>query len=169
MPRTAPATAMQAMTIRVDTREQSPFDFASVASPVIPFTTVRATLQTGDYDLAAFADAGRDPIEQIVVERKSLSDLYGSLGHGRERFEREFQRMADYGYAAVVIESDWLQIMRPNDYLRHPTLVRPKSVVQTLLAWSQRYEVHVYPCPGRRFAEQLTHRMLERWARDHER
>lgn len=177
MPRTAPAkagatraagtgtAAAQTLTIRIDTREQDPFTFASVTMPILPLKLIRGTLPTGDY-----ADDGRHclpPAEQAVVERKSLADLYGSLGHGRERFEREFVRLAEYGYAALVIESDWSQIMRPNDYLRHLTRLKPKTVVNTLLAWGERYGVHVWPCPGRRFAEQLTHRIIERWSRDH--
>lgn len=161
MPRTA-----QTLTIRIDTREQDPFTFESVRMPYYPFRVTRGTLPTGDY-----ADDGRiamPPGAQAVVERKSLADLYGTMTRGRDRFERECTRMAEYGYAAIVIEATWEQIMRPNDYLRHGTRMVPRAVVAGLIAFAQRYGVHVIPCPGRRFAEQLTHRIIERWARDHE-
>lgn len=163
MPRTA--SLKQTLTIRVDTREQDPFTFDCVAKPVLPFTVVRGTLKTGDY-----ADDGRcslPPAEQCIVERKSLPDLYSTMARGRGRFERECQRLAEFGYAAIVIEADWHGILRPNEHLQHATKMSPKSVVAGLLAFGQRYGLHVFPCPGRRFAEQLTHRLLERWARDH--
>lgn len=162
----ATKTASQPMTIKVDTREQLAYDFASVKSPQIPFEVVRDTLETGDYSAAVPLTATK--ADMIVIERKSLADLYSTLGHGRERFEREFQRMSEYGYAAVVVEATWEQIADPNKHLKHPTLLVPKTVVATLIAWSQRYGVHVFTCPGRVFAEKLTYRLLERWARDHQ-
>ena len=76
-----PGTAAATLTIRIDTRERDPFDFASVSTPVIPFTAIRATLKTGDYDVAEFAE--RPPADRITVERKSLQDLYKIGGHPR--------------------------------------------------------------------------------------
>ena len=153
------------LTIRIDTREQDPFTFASVSLPVLQFRTVRGMLPTGDY-----ADDDRivlPPADQCVIERKSLADLYGTMGRGRDRFERECERMAEYGYAAIIIEASWHEIADPNTHLRHPTRMRPKTVILGLMAFSRRYGVHILPCPGRRFAEQLTHRIIEGWARDH--
>jgi ERCC4-type nuclease len=43
--------------------------------------------------------------DQIAVERKSLADLFGTLGQGRERFERELVRLSAHQYAAVVDRS----------------------------------------------------------------
>ncbi len=162
----ATATKTKPFTIIVDTREQLPFDFTSVKSPAVPFTVARRTLETGDYSVEAPLTATKS--DMIVIERKSLADLYGSVGVDRDRFEREFRRLSEYGYAALVIEATWEQIADPNRYLKHPTLMQPKSVVATLVAWSQRYGVHVFTCPGRVFAEKLTYRLLERWARDHQ-
>jgi ERCC4-type nuclease len=162
----ATATKTKPFTIIVDTREQLPFDFASVKSPAVPFSVVRQMLETGDYSVEAPLTATK--ADMIVIERKSLADLYGSVGVDRDRFEREFKRLSEYGYAALVIEATWEQIADPNKYLKHLTLMQPKAVVATLVAWSQRYGVHVFTCPGRVFAEKLTYRLLERWARDHQ-
>ena len=64
------------MRILIDTREQLPLDFARYEVDV-----ERATLATADYSLQG--------LETIVgVERKSESDLLGSLTQGRDRFER---------------------------------------------------------------------------------
>jgi ERCC4-type nuclease len=94
------------------------------------------------------------------IERKTPEDFFGSITSGRERFEREFARMSEFAYRALVIEADWSEIVNPS------TRVNPASVVATLIAWSQRYGVHLFLCPGRRFAEQLTYRLLERFRRD---
>jgi len=66
-------------TIIVDSREQTPLVFAH-----LPF--IVSGLPTGDYSVKGLED-------DFTVERKTLSDLYGSLTSGRERFMRELQRM----------------------------------------------------------------------------
>jgi len=154
----------QPFTIDIDTREQLPFPFRHIQDQILPFTVERATLAEGDYGVRTPADTPK--AARIALERKSLPDLYGSLGNGRDRFRREFERLAGYGYAALVIEAPWEAILSPSQYLRHDTAMSPKSVVRSLLAWSQRYGVHVFPCPNRQFAEQLTYRLLERWEVD---
>jgi hypothetical protein len=39
--------------------------------------------------------------------------------------------------------------------------VSPKSVVNSLLAWSVRYRIPVWLCPERKSAETLTFRLLQ--------
>ena len=146
-------------TVIVDTREQHPYSFqgftcdaAKRYKPLIVPLEV-AGLRTGDYSLKGFESV-------VAVERKSLSDLYGSLGQNRERFQREFERLAEMEYAALVIEAGWGAIIGtppPNSKLL------PKTVYRTLIAWQQRYGVHVWPCDTRNFAERSTLRMLERF------
>ena len=81
----------------------------------------------------------------------------------RKRFEKEFQRMSQFEYAALVIESDWNSI-----YKRPPSRsqIKPKQILRTLMAWHMRYNVHVWPCPGRKFAEKTTYLILDRFYRD---
>ena len=73
----------------IDSREQAPYSF--------PKSKV-AMLKTGDY-----STLGMETI--AVVERKSLQDALQSVGKGRDRFERELKRMAEFEFAAIVIES----------------------------------------------------------------
>ena len=68
-----------------DSREQRPFDLT-------PLKMKTGTLATGDYALDAAPD-------YVVIERKSASDLLGCIGHGRERFEREFIAKVLKGHA----------------------------------------------------------------------
>lgn len=145
------------MTILVDRREQKPYRFQHVHKPVLSFEVRAATLRTGDYALADDA-GGVDP--GIVIERKAPGDFFASISHGRARFEREVIRMAEFQYRALVVECDWTGILNPT------TNVSPAAAVATIVAWSQRYGVHSFLCPGRPFAEQLTFRLLERFRRD---
>jgi len=77
--------------IIVDSREQKPFKFDK-------YTLIESKLEYGDYSL--------HPSNKLAIERKSLSDLYGTLSGGRERFEREIQKAKKMeGYIVVVVES----------------------------------------------------------------
>ena len=69
-------------TIAVDTREQQPWSFSNLPS-------TRMTLQTGDYSVVGLVD-------RITIERKSLGDLLGTIGQGRDpdsAFMRRLERM----------------------------------------------------------------------------
>jgi hypothetical protein len=103
----------------------------------------------------------------VAVERKGgiggVADLYGTLGQGRERFERELRRMAEMSFAAVVIEASFAKILTaPPPQSR----LNPKSVLRSIFAWMQRYHVHFVPCEDRRMAEVATFRLLQRFFLD---
>jgi hypothetical protein len=71
--------------------------------------------------------------------------------------------MAGYQFAAVIIEADWHTIVR-----RPParSKLNPKTVLASIIAWSQRFRVHFFTCPDRHFAERFTYRLLDRFYRD---
>jgi len=150
---------MPPFTIIIDTQEKLGYTFESISPP--PQTVIR-TLKTGDYSIDGFED-------RVTVERKSLSDLYKTLGgktsNNRDRFEREIVRMVDMDFAAIVIEADWKTIIR-NPPSRSG--LNSKSVLATILAWMQRHNAHWITCPNRMFAEKITYRLLDRWYRDEE-
>lgn len=151
--------------IRVDQREKLPYTFECMReAAVLPFTVQFCHLKTGDYE----ASTGPLPSDSIVIERKSLCDLYSSYGSDREREIRKLERMSLFGCAVLVIEAELSQIMAPNKFLSHPTQLTPKSLVATLIAYQQRYGIHLAMCPGREVAEVVTFRQLERWVRDHD-
>jgi len=114
-------------------------------------------LKSGDYSIVGHED-------EISIERKSLDDLYGTLTHGRERFERELERLQSMKFSAVVVEASWTVICnRPPEYSR----VAPKSIYRSILAYKQRYRLtHWEMCDTRRFAEITTYRILERFWTD---
>ena len=101
---------------------------------------------------------------QIQVERKSLEDLFGSVTSGRANFEAEIRSLnRRCKFAAVVIEGGWsaIQAGLPGSQ------VSPQSVIETIVAWQQRYPiVHWMPMPTRDMAERMTFRILDRFWRD---
>jgi len=139
------------MKIIIDTREQHPYQFPP------DIKTEIATLKTGDYSILGFEN-------QVCVERKSLSDLFGSLGKGRPRFEREFQRMAKLHYACLMIECNFMDVFcSPPRFAK----VHPKSVFRSVIAWSIRYNVHVYWGINRELSQKLTLILLQRWWKEY--
>lgn len=151
-------------TIIVDTREQFPYHFTGFRADsrhkykplIIP--TKRAALKTGDYSIEGFED-------RVAVERKSLSDLYSSLGGERDRFKREFERLNKLDHAKLVIEASWHEIIN-HPPLRRPSkngrLLLPKHVYRTAHWWQQEYpRVHWWASETRNFAERNTFRALQ--------
>lgn len=147
----------------VDTREQQPFQFANLRADAdrggrpLRVLTVRSTLVQGDYSLLGFES-------RVALERKSLADLYSTLGQGRDRFVAELERLANYDVAGVVIEADWNQILtEPPPFSK----LKPKTVYRSILAWTQRYpRIHWWLMGSRRLAEVTAFRILERFHRD---
>ena len=92
-------------------------------------------LLVGDYSLEGFSD-------RVAITRKSKEDLYGNLGHGREIFEGEWKRLAELEYAAICVECSLPDLLSPPDDSR----MSGKSAVGSILAWSVRYNLHVYFC-----------------------
>ncbi len=149
-------------TILIDQREKAPYRFGQLGDPdqasALQVRTQVTTLSTGDYTLAGLES-------QVAIERKSLADLFATLGRRREQFEAEHKRMAEMDFAAVIIEASWEQILfspPPESQLR------PETVLSTAIAWSQRYGVHWWCVPSRRAGEVTTFRMLDRFWRERE-
>lgn len=139
-------------TIIIDTREQLPFLFSGFSCGA-----KRGALKTGDYSIEGFE-------EEFTIERKSKSDLYGSFGKGRDRFEREFSRMKDFKYSAMVIE-DSFQGLKKAPF---KSKIHPNSVIQSILSWSIRYGVFIFTPGNREEAEKLIYDLCEKYLRNKE-
>lgn len=138
-------------TVLADNREQHPYRFDPAVAAPLGFDAVRVEqtfLPTGDYSLAGCED-------RFAVERKTLEDLYATLGQGRRRFEAEFERLGAMEFAAVVVEADLAEIWRPADARDGwRSRLHPKSVEGTIVSWSIRYpQVHWWTVGSRRAGE----------------
>jgi ERCC4-type nuclease len=129
------------------------YTFACISPP--PLVEV-ATLSAGDYSLKGLED-------QVSIERKSLPDTFGTFGQGRDRFERELERLSRLRFGAVVLEADFDTII-----FRPParSQLKPKTVIRSMAAWAIRHNVHFYWCPNRAAAEKWTYILLERFWKD---
>lgn len=151
------------MKIIIDNREQRPVLIGMQNDPRFPgISSINfGTLTTGDYSLQGMSS----PSDQysIALERKSLTDLFGSTGRGRDRLEREFERMKSFTYAALVIEADFRTIFQSPP----PTSqMDPSKILRTIIAFCQRFGVQCWPCPSRSFAEKMIYLLLKRFHDD---
>ncbi len=127
--------------IVVDNREQRPYQFPGA---------VVQTLPTGDYSIVGYTD-------RVTIERKSKPDAYNSLGKNRARFLREIERLAEFHYAAIVIEDSVPGFLRRPPFSR----MKPRSAMCSLLAWSVRFGIPVFFAGDRPHGQALTHKLLQ--------
>ena len=106
------------ITVIVDTREKAPWCLE-------PLRCERGTLVTGDYTIR-----GLEAL--VVLERKSLPDFAACCGSGRERFERELDRMRAFPHRALVLEVAWHDIAS-GGWLG---LVTPSAVMSSVASWT---------------------------------
>lgn len=132
-------------TIAIDSRERHPYKFEG---------SVIKTLKTGDYSIQGFEN-------QITVERKQPQELFLCVGRERDRFTHEMERLAEFDYAALVIEGDLKTLLEPSPFSR----VSPKTVLNSLISWSVRYGVHIFFASDRSHARALVYRILEKYAK----
>lgn len=129
--------------IIIDTREQKPYWFPN---------SIVKTLKTGDYSIAGLED-------KVAVERKTKMDAYGSFGKGRKRFLKELKRLAGFDYSAIVIESSLTEFLNPPKYSE----LNPKSAIGSVLAWSVKYDIHIFFTDNRQMGNALTFKILEKY------
>ena len=141
------------MRVLIDSREQAPYNFSPPRYEDV--ITDQTTLTTGDYSLAGLQD-------RIALERKSLSDLTGTLTTGRERFQRECERGRGLDYFGLVIEAS-LEDVRIHNYRSKMT---PQSLLQSLAAYSVRYGLHVHWCGSRAGGEYMIYSLLSKYLRE---
>jgi DNA excision repair protein ERCC-4 len=142
------------MIILIDTREQIPFRFSPDAQ------TQPATLPVGDYSILGLE-------EQVIIERKSLSDLLKSITHDRDRFVRELRQFRAYRLAVLMIEATWFEVT--TGLWPHPSRVTPAVVIGSLMAFTAKYRVVPILAGDHDTAAMLTERLLNNFARSVER
>lgn len=110
-----------------DTREQKPL---FKPAPWI----IEKGLKSGDYSIKGFEDT-------IAIERKSINDLYGSLGVGRKRFEAELGRLLDYAWKGLLIEGPESKLY---DEVHKFSSLHPNSLFHSLSRIEVFYGLHIY-------------------------
>jgi ERCC4-type nuclease len=119
-------------TLLQDSREQCPLVFEHFPVEVV-------CLECGDYGVRGFSEPA---CRRFIIERKSLGDLCGSLGKGRDRFFREVELLTRYQFRALVIEAVEDQV----HLHQYRSLVSPAAILSTLDALAVRAGLHVFWC-----------------------
>lgn len=123
--------------------------------------TERTYLKTADYTLEGHINA-------IQIERKSLSDLYGTLTHGRDRFEAELARMDMSDHPFVIVEDSIATMCNPKAKYEGGWVSEadPKSIYGSVIALQIRFKAKWVFADSRRMAEIYAFSLLERFLRD---
>jgi len=149
--------------IITDNRERQPWDFNITIQRdshpmLIEQACVRRKLPTGDYAIEGYET-------QIVIERKSPGDCIQSLTQSRKRFVREFERLQEFPWSAIVVECEWSELLK---ICKEKTSVHPASIDGTIIAFMQRYpRTHWIFRTNRYVAMKTTWKALYRFWQEH--
>ena len=132
------------MKLYIDTREQLPLEFQvdGVVTEVI-----RQKLPYGDY-AAGWEDKEGHHIEfmPIFFERKSLGDLYGTLGSGMERFKKEMSRANEDGVKLIIIvEACLAEVLNGYEHSK----MEGDSIIKTMMTLWVKHDVPHILCNDR--------------------
>ena len=139
------------ITVIVDTREQAPLNISM-------YETELGTLPVGDYGIKNFSDWN---CPDFIVERKSISDLVGSLTCGRTRFMREIMKLRQFRFKALLIEGTREDIVAGE----YQSKASPASVIGSLDAICVRTGVHVFWCRDSEGAARQLESLVRQFAR----
>lgn len=89
-------------------------------------------LDTGDYSLEGYEDL-------IMIERKTIPDLWGSLGQWRERFLKEMTRSLEFPARYLIIEGTLSDINKGFRYSK----LSSEYIIASLISLEVKYGIHV--------------------------
>jgi len=119
--------------IVVDTREQKPLWKKNIISK---------KLDVGDYSIEGYED-------KISIERKSLGDLFGTLGKGNKRFKKELEKAMKYNYFAIVIEGSFSSCLNKDFKGSHFSKMKGYVILKILFTLHIKYGINIFFTNGR--------------------
>ena len=150
----------------VDTREQ---DTAALRKrlEMIGLPYERVKLNAGDYSIKCTDDNGTEInfSSRIAIERKmSADELASCYTHGREHFEREFERAKASGTKMYILceNTSWENIYNG----KYRSKFTPAAFTASILAWSVRYGYQIIFCKSET-APKLIRDILYREAKEY--
>ena len=126
------------MNVIIDTREQHPLIFKS---PTVEHI-IKKKLEVGDYSIEGFED-------KIAIERKSVPDLFQTLGKGHKRFKRELERSKNYEFFAIVVEGAFSRVYNKNFEGAEYTRLSGVTVAQICTTLLVKYSIPIIYCNSR--------------------
>jgi len=128
-----------------DTREGKPYNFPD-------FNVEYVSLPAGDYSVKNYYD-------KIAIERKSLGDLFSSLGVNRDKFNYEIERLTYVEQKHIIIEGTLDQCLHPERFF---SKIHPNSVMGSLISLAEK-GIQVWLAGNHRDGNRLAKRILERF------
>ncbi|MEA2037279.1 MAG: ERCC4 domain-containing protein [Nanoarchaeota archaeon] len=142
------------LSITIDTREQSPLEFNK---PYIKEVTT-SKLEYGDYS----ARLG-NKICPMFFERKSLSDLFGTLGKGNARFRAEIKRcFSDNNQLTIIVEKPLDRIYKGYKFSQ----MSGQQIGRTLFTLFLKYDIKFVCCKNRAEMELYIAEYYYSWAKN---
>lgn len=123
--------------IITDTREQKPL-----------WGNIFSKLEVGDYSLDGYEN-------EIAIERKSLPDLFHTLGQGHKRFKNELERADKLKYFAIVVEGTYTQALKKYFDGSVYSQMKGSLIVKIMFTLHIKYGINIFFCDGRAEAKKL--------------
>ena len=137
------------MRIIIDTREKLPLLF-----PGLEIETRK--LDEGDYNIKELEDI-------IVVERKSLIDLYGTLTHGHTRFKKEIQRSLKKGkYIYIFVEGSEAEFYSMK-WAKVKLKTKPETLKKMISTMQDKYAIQIFWCINREIMQMIIILLFDQW------
>jgi ERCC4-type nuclease len=135
------------MIIIIDTREQLPLAFTG-------HETVRRKLDEGDYNI-------KELKRYIVIERKTLQDLYGSIIKGHARFKNEIVRSRLQNKAFYIFLEGSLEMFYSLKWAKRKLHIKPFILKQIIKTMQERYQITIIECENREIMQNLIVQTLD--------
>jgi len=116
------------------------------------------TIKTGDYSIDGHKD-------KICIERKSLGDLFGTLGKGNKRFKKELERARELDYFAIIIEGSFRDVRDKNFKGSEHSKMRGDIIIKILFTLIVKYKIHVFFCNDRNESRAVIKQLFEAYLR----
>jgi DNA excision repair protein ERCC-4 len=129
--------------------EQLPYKFPNSKAYIMP-------LGHGDYTIEY---GGKPYYDEIVVERKgSVSEIYGAVGSGRERWERELENLSKIKIALVLCEFSYLDLVT-----QAYGAMSPSAVYGSICSWHATYGIPFIFCENRVNARAYLYKLFRKY------
>ena len=151
--------------VLVDTREPKKGKRGHYSFSAFPeVRRERRYLDVGDFSLGGLAPDGLPWSDSITIERKTMSDLLGSISKNRNRFRRMWERSYAHTHRYLLIEGSWDDLVAG----RYRSNMSPHSADATLHMWAGRYEFEIVWVKGPEEGQKEVCRILRKFRRETE-
>ena len=138
------------MKIIIDTREKKPLWKKSTKTTLIE----NKALKTGDYSIEGYEN-------KFAIERKSLGDLFGSLGRGNKRFKKEIKRGLELDYFAIVIDGTYDQVLNKDFENSYYTRMQGYVITAILFTTHLKYKIPIFFTEGRSQSRRIIKELMK--------